>query len=224
MLSLSNAAYGSALASGGFLEAVYDLFNPDLSGYEYINVGSGGFLPIVIGLLVGFFLACCATVFDRRVLGDFVRHVISNECFSKESAKTLTELGYHKNAIIRGSLKSGVSLRRVVKCVEEEQFLADVEKKRKEYEAAHANDRKAPAFKAPKFVMDASVMHFYIPEDLKYTADVKFEKKGTNALTLAVAFVLFLAIALVVLYLLPDILQMIDNMLGMMDSKNNIVT
>ena len=214
--------FSSGLSLDTFFEAVYNLFNPDFGEYEYIEAGR--IFPIIFGLLIGFLVACCATVFDRRVLGDFVRHMLQNDCVSRENAKTLAELGYLKNSIIRGSLKSGVSLRRVIKCVEEEDFLAAVEAQRAAYIEANGGEKGVKPFKAPKFVMDTSTMHFYIPEELKYVADVKFEQKGTNALTLVLAFVLFIGIALLVVFLLPDLLQMLDNMLGMLDSKNNVLT
>lgn len=199
------------------------LFDTDSYDYRYLNFGDGGIMSIIVGLLIGFFIACCMTVFDRRVLGDFVRHVLYHECFSKESAKTLEELGYLKNSFVRGALKSGVSLRRIIKCVEEEEFLEEVRAMREAYEK-EAEDKKLPAFKEPKFKMDVSTMHFYIPEELKYTADVKFEKKGANVITLLLAFLLFAAVAAVAIMVIPELLQMLDNMLGIFDQNNNVVT
>lgn len=195
--------------------------------YEHLGIAGGsGMIPsIVIGIAVGFLIAACMAIFDRRVLGDFVRQVLSHECFSEESAKTLEELGYHKNSFVRGALKSGVSLRRVVKCVEEESFLLATAKEQAEFEAEHANcDGKKPRFREPKFKMDPSVMHYYIPEDLKYVADVKFEKKGTGVHTLVLTFVLVSALAIALLFLIPDLLQMFDNMLGMFDWRSNVLT
>ena len=191
--------------------------------YGYLNLSDGGVMSVIIGILIGFFVACCMTLFDRRVLGDFVRHVLRNECLSRETAKTLAELGYEKNAFVRGSLRSGVSLRRVVKCVEEEEFGAEIARRRAEYEAANEG-KKVPAYKPPKFQVDVSTMHFYIPEELKYMADVKFEKKGANPVTLLIAFVLFAAVAVIAFYAVPELLQMLDNMLGIFDPNNNVVT
>ena len=220
-----------AFALRGFFEEAWEYiyntyFNPDLTQYEHIGIGDGGLLSlqsIVFGLLIGFFIASCMTVFDRHVLGDFVRHMLYNECLSRESAKTLSELGYLKNSIIRGSLKRGVSLRRVVKCVEEEDFNAEVQRMREEYEAATAGT-KALRFKEPKFEMDVSTAHFYIPEELKYMADVKFEKKGSGVRTLIFCFVIFIVLAFLAFFIIPELLQMLDNLIGMFDPKNNIVT
>ena len=195
--------------------------------YEHLGISGGsGMIPsIVIGIAVGFLIASCMAIFDRRVLGDFVRQVLSHECHSKESAKTLEELGYHKNSFVRGALKNGVSLRRVIKCVEEEEFLSNLERERAEFEAAHAEPNgKKPRFQEPKFKMDPSVMHYYIPEELKYVADVKFEKKGTGVHTLVLTFILVIALAIAFLFLIPELLQMFENMLGMFDWKSNVLT
>lgn len=214
-----------AVLGKSFSDFFRNLFSPEMGEYEYISVSGSMIRNIIVGLLLGFFLACCMTVFDRRVLGDFVRRVLSCECFSRESAMTLAELGYLKNAIIRGALRRNVSLRRVVKCVEEEEYL---ENARKEYEAlvktCEAEGKKPPKRTVPAFKVDPSVMHFYIPEELKYVADVKFEKKGANWVTLLLAFLVFFAVAALAIFLLPDLLQMIDNMLGKFDPKNNILT
>lgn len=213
----------SLVLKSSFLEALSELFHPDMSNYKYINGESVRIIPIIMGIFIGFCIACVMVVFDKRVLGDFVRQLLSEECLSKDRAMTLSELGYLKNPIIRGALKSNVSIRRVVKCVEEEAFYEDVERLRAEYEAANAGKRALP-FKSPRFRFDASTMHFYIPEEMKYTADVKFEKKGTNPVTLLLGILVFAALALVALFLLPDLLQMVDNAIGMFDQKNNILT
>jgi len=214
-----------ALLGNSFSDFLNEWFSPELGEYQYIGISGTTLRNMIFGILIGFFVACCITVFDRRVLGDFVRHVLYHECFSKKTAKTLEELGYLKNSFIRGSLKSGVSLRRVVKCVEEEEYL---EKCRKEYDAlvqaCEAEGKKPPKQQLPKFKIDVSIMHFYIPEDMKYVAEVKFEKKGANWVTLVIAAVLFVVLALLVVFLLPDLLQMIDNMLGQFDPKNDILT
>ena len=195
--------------------------------YEHLGIsGESNMLPsIVIGIAIGFLIASCMVIFDKRVLGDFVRQLLSYECLSKESAKTLEELGYHKNSFVRGALKNGVSLRRVVKCVEEEEFLRSVEKLRAEHEASEgASNGKKVKYQEPKFKMDPSVMHFYIPEEMKYTADVKFEKKGTGVHTLILSFVLVIAVAVALLFLIPELLQMFDNMVGIFDWKSNVLT
>lgn len=217
-----------AASLSGWWDNFYNTYFSSSGDYENLGITDGGVMPIgsiVLGIAIGFFIACCMAIFNRRVLGDFVRHVLSHECLSPESAKTLEELGYHKNAFVRGSLKRGVSLRRVIKCVEEERFNAEVAEKRAEFEAANAEKgKKAPKFREPIFKADLAQTHYYVPEDMKYVAETKFEKKGTGWPELVFAFVLFAVIAVGFLLLVPELLQMLDNMLGMFDWKSNVLT
>lgn len=200
-------------------------FNPDLGSYENFDFGTGTLISlrtIVFGIVIGFMVAGFCTIFDKRVLGDFVRHLLHEECLSPDRSKTLYELGYHKNPMIRGSLRNGVSLRRVVRCVEEEAFSREVEEMRREYNEANKGKRALP-FKAPAFRMEPENMHYYIPEDLKYVADVKFEKKGTNWFVLLIAFFLMIAAVFLIFTFLPDILQLIDNFISMVKPDSGVL-
>lgn len=207
----------SALESKSVIAELWEYFvdkyfTPHYGDYEHITVGSSSMISlqsIVIAFFIGVNIASVMAVFDKRVLGSFARALIRDEALSPDRAKTLSELGYFKNTAVRSSLRSGHTLRRVVKCVEEEEYYASLEQKQQEAEAA------GQKFKSIPFKMDFETAHFYVPEELKYTAEIKFEKKGTNWLTVAGVFVVSLLLMIGVFWILPDILQMIDNFLGM---------
>lgn len=190
-------------------------FTPQYGDYEHITVGTSAMVSlrtIVFGFFIGINIAAILAIYNKRFLGDFVRTLISSDAFSPETAKTLTELGYIKNTTIRSELRRGATLRRVVKCVEEEEYLAGLEEKRREFEAAeHPRGEK---FKETRFAIDFATAHFYIPEKDKYTAEIKFEKKGTNWLTFAAVFVLSLLLVVLMFWLTPEMLQMLDNFLS----------
>ncbi len=199
-------------------------FTPQFGDYQNFSVGTDSGISlqtIVFGFFIGINLASLIMIFDRRVLGDFVRKLISDECLSPEKAKTLTELGYLKNSAIRSNLKSGVTLRRVIRCVEEDEYNKSLEAKRAEYDAESGKEspdgsgkkKRRPAFREVPFVIDFKTAHFYIPNDLKYTAEIKFEKKGTNWLSFFAVLVISFAIMLIVIQFTPDLLQMLDNFL-----------
>ena len=168
------------------------------------------FRNIVFAFFIGINIAAIMSIFDKRVLGDFARKLIREEALSPETAMTLSELGYYKNTAIRSSLRSGYTLRRVVRCVEEEQYNAALEQKRLEFEASGGKK-----FREVPFKVDFETAHFYIPDELKYTAEIKFNKKGTNWLTFAGVFVGSVAVMFLTFWLYPDILQLIDNFLSM---------
>lgn len=195
-------------------------FTPQYGDYQYIDLGSGSmfsFQTIVIGFIVGAILASLSYIFNKRVLGDFVRALLSVEAHSPDRAQTLEQLGYLKNTTIRSALKRGASLRRVVKCVEEEAYLAEQEQKRLQFEASRTDPKQK--FKELPFVMDPSTAHYYVPEELRYTADLKFEKKGTNWLVFGGVVVGAIAVGLLSIWLLPELLQMADNFIGMFAGK-----
>lgn len=213
------------------LSALYLTFFEDGAVYENLKIGSGSLLSvrlIVIGLFVGIALAGFGSVFNKRVLGDFVRKLLGEECLDGERAKTLEELGFAQNFFIRYSVARGVNLRRVVRCREEEEYLANMERQREEYEAKRAEDPSLPkyhkAFREKPFRVKADSHHFYIPEDLKGMADTKFDKKGTSWGG-AWIMVLIMAIALVaVLLSLPYILNLLDEFVGGFSSQNQTLT
>lgn len=213
------------------LSALYLTFFEDGAVYENLKIGSGSLLSvrlIVIGLFVGIALAGFGSVFNKRVLGDFVRKLLGEECLDGERAKTLEELGFAQNFFIRYSVARGVNLRRVVRCREEEEYLANMERQREEYEAKRAEDPSLPkyhkVFREKPLRVKADSHHFYIPEDLKYMADTKFDQKGATWAG-AWIMVLIMAIALVaVLLSLPYILNLLDEFVGGFSSQNQTLT
>lgn len=195
--------------------------------YPNLNMDSDSLIfvkNVILGIFIGLCIAAFGAVYNKRVLGNFVRKLLREECLSKESAKTLYELGAMQNYAIRNAVRKSTSLRRVVRCKEEEEFLAEQEKLRLEFEESAKGDKKA-VFREEKFEIDTANDHFYIPEEMKYMADVKFESRGTTWLG-AILFVVLMAIVFVALIVfLPDIFQMLDNFVGGFSSmgKDNIL-
>ena len=197
-------------------------FHFDLTDYQNLGLGGGGSLfslPQMISMmLIGIIIASFATIFNKRVLGDFVRVMLQYEATSVEKAKTLEEFGYLRNSTIRQALRRNASLRRVVHCVEEENFAREVETQRASYEERRAADGTLPPFIEPTFKMDVTTAHYYIAEKDKYMADIKFEKRGTNWFTFGIVVVCCVSLLIATLYLLPDIFQYMDNFVGMFKS------
>ena len=73
-------------------------FTIDIAQYENLNldIGGGGIINLswaIIALCLGMVLAAIMAVYEKKGLGEFVRKLISEECYTPESAKTLYELG-----------------------------------------------------------------------------------------------------------------------------------
>ena len=72
---------------------------------------------IIIGISIGIIIAAICNIYNKRYVGNFVRKLIKEECLSRDSAKTLSELGYGKSIGIKSVIKSGGSLSRWVRWV-----------------------------------------------------------------------------------------------------------
>ncbi len=198
-----------------------DIFSLDMGQYE--NLGFGDFAfnnlrGIILGMVLGIIFASYLVIFNRRVHGDFIRSLINDDCSTPAKAKTLAEIGYLKNAAVRSALRAGNTYRGIVRCVEAEEYYTAREQARGEYEArVAASGEKAPAFSSPEYQYDFTTSHFYIPEDIHFTATRRFEKKGTGIFTAVAITVVSIVLFWAILKFLPDIMQYIDNFVGIIN-------
>ena len=201
-------------------------FTMDWYSYQYnhLAIGDNGLISIrtgVAALLLGVIIASALAVFQKRTLGDLVRAIDREWCVTAESAKTLTELGMIRNTAIKNDLRHGHALRRVVRCVEEEAYNAAREQKHQELiAAAEAGDAQAvialKKWRDIPYHLNFETDHFYIPESLIYGADNQFDQKGTTPLTLLTCIVVCVVLLIAICFFLPEILQLTDNMIGML--------
>ena len=196
---------------------LYDVYLSSEGSYENIGFEKTPLFSLrltVLGIFVGAIIACLMMAYNKKVIGGAVRKMIADGVLSPDGAKTLEELGYRKNVIMRNAFRSSVSMRRVVKCVGEEEFIAEQNKKREEHEKRIEAGEKLPKFKEIEYVIDPDTDKFYIPEELRIRAEVKFEKKGSGWLA-TVLTVLALCVAFfAVLLVLPLIFGITDEMIG----------
>ncbi|MBQ7338031.1 MAG: hypothetical protein IJW40_06195 [Clostridia bacterium] len=190
--------------------------------YNHFSVSDNGLISIRTGiaaLLLGVIIAAAMATYQKRTLGDLVRAIDREWCVTPDTAKTLTELGLIRNTAIKGDLRHGRALRRVVRCVEEEAHYAALKERRDHLAAqAEAGDAEAIAtlkqWKDVPYRLNFDTDHFYIPESLIYGADNQFDKKGTTPLTLVLCIVVCVVLLIAVCFFLPELLQLTDNMIG----------
>ena len=201
-----------------FFEAIWNFLyttyvNPP-EYYEYLNLGAGGLTTVrivIIGIFIGLILSLFASVFNKRVLGGVVRSIIKKEAFSPEKALNLEELGFESNALIRLAVRKSTTLRRVVRCREEEEFIAEQNARREEYRQKRLENKNLPRFKEQSYKINPYADTFYIPEEIRYMADVKFEKKGNTWASAILCSVLLAVGMFAVLGGLPSILNLLDS-------------
>ena len=184
--------------------------------YQNISVNSGGLLSaqaVIIAFFLGLIIAAGIAMFQKRTLGDLVRALDRENANEPGRAMTLEQLGLIRNSAIKQDLRHGTALRRVVRCVEEQEYLAVMAERKAAFEANKENIGRK--WKEIPFQYDFYNHHFYIPAELMFGADVHFNKKGSNPLVFAFTIVLFVVVASLVCYLLPEMLQLADNFVGM---------
>ena len=124
-----------------------------------------------------------------------------------------------KNSAVRSAIRTGHTYRGILRCPESDEYFAAREQARGEYEArVAASGERAPAFSAPEFKYDFSTARFYIPEDKHFTASERFEKKGTSVLSALTITVVSIVLFWAIIKFLPDILQLLDNFVGSINS------
>ena len=149
---------------------------------------------IIPALILGIIIAALATVFSRRLVGGFVHTLIEKEAFSPEDGVTLLETGAFRSTVVRRELCRGVFLKKVVFCREEPAFL----------------DEKG---KDATYEIDFTKDHFYIPEDLKYRAENRFNQKGSGWLSVVLTVVLVPLVVGLICRFMPNILQFADSII-----------
>ena len=194
-------------------------FSIDMPYMENFTVKSNALFSLrllVIGIMLGIVIASAMSVYNKKHLGAFIRKLISEGCLGAENAKTLAELGYLKNIGVRSTVKSGGTLSRWARCREEDEFVESVKLLKSEFDEKHKNDPDPPKFKEPDFKRDCNTMHFYLPEEKKYAAEVKFDDKGAKWGAVVLVAIVSVILCAFVCYILPDALKMIDNFLTIM--------
>ncbi len=199
-----------------FVDKYFTLHFEDYN-YTYIDVSQKGIISlrgVILAVFFGIILASAISMFQKRTLGDLVRAIDRESAYSPEGAMTLAELGLLRASAIKYNLRRGTALRHIVRCVEEEAHNASQAEKRAAFEAQEAN--KGKAWREIPYRINFESDHFYIPEDKVYGAGSQFDKKGSSPWMFVLTIVLCVVLAALCCVLLPDILQMTDNFIGML--------
>ncbi len=177
-----------------FQETYFSIHFGAYDNFSVTEQAAGIINKIIPALIWGIILAAIATVYCRRIVGDFVRALIKKEALSPEAGVTLFDAGAFRNTIIRRELCRGAFLRKVVFCREEQDFLAE-------------------KGKDATYKIDFTKDHFYIPEDLKYRAEIRFNQKGSGWLSVVLTVVLVPVIVGLLCRFMPNILQFADSII-----------
>lgn len=167
------------------LKEVY--FSPDLTAIKNFDTYDiQRFLPyLAVGICAGVFIAVCIMYYNHEYLGRVVRKLYRAGAFSINDAKSLTDIGCNKYLIRKNLLRDTV-LAKYVKPTTE------IKTEKDAYEAL-----------------------FYIPEDDKYIADKRFKEVKGGKLTILFTFIICFFGCFALLFMIPQILQLADNLITM---------
>ena len=141
----------------------------------------------IIAACIGVVLAALYNFYQRSVPGYVVRTILRAQALSPETAKTAEELGLAAKPLCLWELVRGTTLRRVIHSVQNEQH--------------------------NETLVQNSETRYYIPEEAKYRAELRFDKKGNGVIALILTAILSGALAILLIKLLPWFLNIIDNFL-----------
>ena len=204
-----------------YLEGKY--FSVDMGRYEHISIGSGSLITlqkVVLGICVGIIVAAAMVCYDKNRLGAFVRAIVREQALCPDRAMTLSDLGFAGNRAVRTSLRSSNKLGRIVHSVEKDAYDAQVAAAREAYVAEHGNDE---GFFMPQYRMDVNNDHFYIPDEEHYRAEVRFDNRGSGWRAFMLVCIVAVMAAALICFLLPDMIQLVDNMIGILTDSDKIL-
>lgn len=164
---------------------------------------------IVVAICAGVILAALYNFYIRRVPGGVVRQLLSREALSPEKALSAEELGLLDKPFALWELLRGVSLRRIVCAVTPSEEVQEQPTDGTEGEQVPENAEKR---EEAEQIFDAQT-RFYIPEDKKYRAEVRFEQEGNGPAGLVFTCALTLVLGFALVKLIPMVLAMVDNFL-----------
>ena len=111
---------------------------------------------------------------------------------------------------MRSGLKYGTALRKYVRCVEDDEIMANLKPDKKGF--------------YPKIKTDLSTAHFYVPEEKRIGAEIRYEKAGTSWLTFFAILIGGTVLLVFLIKIFPDLMMFVDNFVGGFDSNGNLLT
>lgn len=146
---------------------------------------------IIWSMYIGILLATVYSYYQKRVVGGFVRHLMAKGANSIDNAKTLSELGYQNHAAIRRELSKPAPLRKMVWEVEDN----------------HREGEDGVIYCAREKALDLNLGRFYIPEEKRIEAELRYEGKGTDLFAVIISVAVFFALAVLACAFLPTIME-----------------
>jgi ABC-type amino acid transport system permease subunit len=171
---------------------------------------------IIWSMFLGIVIGAVAIMYNKNVLGAFVRKLIEEKADSPESAKTLAETGFARNPFVKFSLSIRGTYRKIIQATPADNFstglphpsLTDGATQEREEMTENKKNKKE---KNPPRRPQLSELKFFIPHEMTMRADSLYSNKGTSLLILLLTVALFLTVAILSFTIIPGLIQMLKN-------------
>ena len=165
---------------------------------------------LVWGIIGGLLVGAVLTVLSRRSLYLFIKALKAAGASVPEKAVSLADLGMEKNVFLKMALQTGKPLRRYSLCANEDEFLMTKP-------AGRGGVIFRKIFSLPeaeaKAVTDFARARFYMPDEERYVAEVRYGAKGADLIGLIFSAAILLALGFLVQWVLPEVMQFLDGIL-----------
>lgn len=177
--------------------------------YENFDIDvNGSMFPLIIwGLYIGIVCGALGSILFRVNSSKIIKALLAQSATDESTAKTLAELGLREKFLFRYYLKDDSVLRRsVLVCGDSHKSLSVGKFRRFWYE-------KFLRTSIPEKI-DFSSAKFYIPEENRIAAELRFQAEDHPVRNFIFAAVGLFAVAIFATYAVPELLLMLDNFIG----------
>ena len=197
----------------------YKYFLSFAGTYDNFTIGDSSAMTIaivIVGFIIGMVSAVAVSYFRNRTSGRIVRALLLNRAFSEGDAKTLSELGIDASLGVKLSLQSRSFLRKYVHYVGEPTYSSNAYRGKRT--SGGEGDSTFSGYNPyVRDVIDYEKARFYIPDEIHYSAEVRYEQKGIgdSPIVVVVSIVALVAFGFFCLRFAPVLLKMTDNLINM---------
>ena len=175
--------------------------------FDLTSINGASFLFLVGALYAGILLGVLFAMISRVHSHNVVKALTDRGAVDRDTALTLDELGLSGSRVVRSLLKTDGTLRSVVRCANETEFPErKISAVRRFWRDKVLKNPLPPA-------TDFSLARFYIPEEKRITAELRFSKEEHPVRNFILAAVGLFALAVFTVFVLPELLTMFDNLI-----------
>ncbi len=168
-------------------------------------------LPIIIwGIFAGFVIAGILSYYNKTYLGAVVRSLVKKGANCPEKALKLSETGIRADAVRFNAVCCDRALTKYVKIANPEECEIKAEK-----ESAFVCGLRRFFNIERKKKYDAKTARFYILEEKRIQAELRYTEKGTSLISVAIGIVAAFVVAVVAIRCIPYILELVDSVITM---------